>query len=736
MPHAGAGAQCQVRVCPVEPSPDLETSIQRLKLLNLRGDHQKEGCAWMLSREFATAANMEGWIPKEGDDDLPTKKNKKRRRINVNSGHGNKNKKQGIADNDDNTNNLNMDEHDEQSSDKKIVKGGILADSVGLGKTFIASGVIAANPKKYTLVVTLPSTTIQWCDTIIAFTGIKPHSYLSTRLDRLIDTPEIVVTTYNCARMRPPWLMNTLWDRIILDEGHVIRNPKTATFYSLSLLQADIKWVLSATPVHNGDNDIRTLFEWIGFDTCTVELNTLTRNFMLRRTMETERHRTPEVNLPPLEVEDIFIELSEEELQAYKAIETSYPTSEKGGDGEHQGDLKQVIIVPTTARHEDALSSSQKNGRMKKNGDLLRRISQMRQLCVSEHVLIRAKETREQMDRVDSDFAEDDYDIAEMGVCVPLDESDKAAFGTMTEEKRENDHMSIEGGSGEGQHAYNNRTNKETPLNADEVSKLIDQSMSVAPSPKLSTKMTRLCDMVSHDLAEDSQVKIVIFTTFLSEMDLLFKEMGKRSIGCARIHGGLSPLQRNPQIQTFANKDSGISVLLAQIMCTSTGLNLQCASIAYITSPSWNPCIEEQAVGRLHRQGQTRPVKIRRLIMKDTVEMRCLDIQQKKIDVIRKNVMRSALITEKDEGNIDNIMLQDHNSSIAAAAVEALAARGNDEAPTDTGSDADALISAIIRQNAEEIREQRKEGGRDVNKLSIAELHALAGVPLPSTLSV
>ena len=680
----------------------------------------------MLAKEFATSDQLEGIFSEASSSSL---KSKKRQKTNKYFGSSSFHKPS-------------------LRHDGKLVRGGILADSVGLGKTYIASSIIAANPKKHTLVVTLPSTTIQWCDTIISFTGIKPHSYLSTRLGYLIDCPEIVVTTYNCVRMRPPWLMYTHWDRVILDEGHVIRNPKTATFRSLIEVKADIRWVLSATPIHNGDNDIKTLFQWIGFDTDSIPIDDLTRNFMLRRTMESERHRTPEVDLPPLEVMNVMLELSPEELNVYKSIENSGnnenseddPAKEDGAD---TNTVMPPILTPTdvasagTMKDNDDKIDNNKNkiNRAKRSGDLLRRISQMRQFCVSEHVMIRARQTREQMERVDSDFADDDYDIAEMGICIPLDDTDKAALGSPA---KPSSHESA---------------NMKTLHNADEVSRLIDQSRPTLPPPQLSTKMSRLCEMVLQDLSDDPDVKIVIFTSFLSEMEMLFTELGRRSIGCTRIHGGLSPLQRSPQIQTFANRDSGISVLLAQIMCTSTGINLQCASIAYITSPSWNPCIEEQAIGRLHRQGQTRPVKIRRLIMRDTVEMRCLDIQQRKLALIRKNVERS--LAPKDSAA--------RNKSIAAeAAVAALAKRGlppqstlstsikrdkpdkpepepepelmpMPEPETETESatrlaDLDIHLDMVIKQNAMERDRQRKEDAVDVQKLSLAELEKLAGL--------
>jgi len=255
----------------------------------------------------------------------------------------------------------------------------------------------------------------------------------------------------------------------------------------------------------------------------------------------------------------------------------------------------------------------------------------------------RAKQRNEKQNHIDSDFGEDwdEYNIVEKGggLSKTIDvvgpgEGDPSSYST-----------------------------------ADMICKSIDAQAPREDVPPLSTKMEKLCDMIESDLRTDPTVKIVVFTSFLSEMDILFREMGRRMIGSTRIHGGLNPMHRSHHIQAFENPESCINVMLAQIMCMSTGVNLQCASIAYITSPSWNPCIEEQAIGRLHRQGQTRRVFVRRLIMRDSVETRCLAIQKRKLDIIRTNVEASSSDRQKDKNMKD----------IAKEAIRALATRKTQE---------------------------------------------------------
>ena len=63
------------------------------------------------------------------------------------------------------------------------------------------------------------------------------------------------------------------------------------------------------------------------------------------------------------------------------------------------------------------------------------------------------------------------------------------------------------------------------------------------------------------------------------------------------------------------------------------GLNLTSADYVYLLDPWWNPAVEAQAIDRSHRIGQTQQVFAYRLIAKDTVEQKILELQQKKRDL-------------------------------------------------------------------------------------------------------
>ena len=66
----------------------------------------------------------------------------------------------------------------------------------------------------------------------------------------------------------------------------------------------------------------------------------------------------------------------------------------------------------------------------------------------------------------------------------------------------------------------------------------------------------------------------------------------------------------------------------------SLGLNLNCASRVILTDPWWNAAIEDQAIDRCHRIGQTREVKVIRLLINDTVENRIKELQERKKAIV------------------------------------------------------------------------------------------------------
>ena len=86
--------------------------------------------------------------------------------------------------------------------------------------------------------------------------------------------------------------------------------------------------------------------------------------------------------------------------------------------------------------------------------------------------------------------------------------------------------------------------------------------------------------------------------------------------------------QRVEELENFRS-DPLKTVCLVSLRAGAYGLNLTCASQCVILDPFWNPFVEDQAIDRIHRIGQVKPVKVHRIVIAETVEDRILALQEK-----------------------------------------------------------------------------------------------------------
>ncbi|XP_068469968.1 helicase-like transcription factor CHR28 isoform X2 [Phaseolus vulgaris] len=123
--------------------------------------------------------------------------------------------------------------------------------------------------------------------------------------------------------------------------------------------------------------------------------------------------------------------------------------------------------------------------------------------------------------------------------------------------------------------------------------------------------------------------KAIVFSQWTRMLDLLEACLKKSSINYRRLDGTMSVVARDKAVKDF-NTLPEVSVIIMSLKAASLGLNLVVASHVLMLDLWWNPTTEDQAIDRAHRIGQTRPVSVLRLTVKDTVEDRILALQQKK----------------------------------------------------------------------------------------------------------
>jgi len=142
-------------------------------------------------------------------------------------------------------------------------------------------------------------------------------------------------------------------------------------------------------------------------------------------------------------------------------------------------------------------------------------------------------------------------------------------------------------------------------------------------SSRVGTKISRLLEEVNIMMRKGVKTKCVVFSQFLDSLSIASQEMEARGIRFVKVDGTMKQHQRADALFDFSS-DPNIRVFLLSMRAGAAGLNLMAADHCFILDAPMNSAIEEQAIDRIHRIGQTRPVVVKRFIIKNSVEERIL----------------------------------------------------------------------------------------------------------------
>jgi len=420
--------------------------------------------------------------------------------------------------------------------------GGFLCDEMGLGKTAQTIAMMCNNPGR-TLVVAPKSVTAQW----------------NKELTRFAPTLKgVTITSYTALlSKKSQGLCLTQWDRVVLDEAHHVRNPKSKSFVEVMRLRSKSTWLITGTPVVNSLKDFATLYglihrgnlvnrdktkEFLNDLKLSVqqELEKIRDKYVLRRTKEQVAEHCERLRLPSCHSGCMEVPMTLEEEQTYFEVYNKFKDSIK--DAQRRG-------------------ASQREKNMK----------------ILEGML-RARQTMTNRDLV---------------------------------------HEIMEGNFETGH---------------------------------LPSKVVQLLK----DLATHPNEKAIIFCQFHGEMDAINQALGNR---CYRLDGTLDAETRNFILNRFRNDPNPGAILISQIVVGGVGLNLQEATRVYLMSPQWNPAAEMQAIGRVHRTGQTKEVVTKRYVATvsdpdlPSIDLAMVSLQEKKAEdygVITDKCFVPATRTERE----------------------------------------------------------------------------------------
>jgi SNF2 family DNA or RNA helicase len=137
--------------------------------------------------------------------------------------------------------------------------------------------------------------------------------------------------------------------------------------------------------------------------------------------------------------------------------------------------------------------------------------------------------------------------------------------------------------------------------------------------------------LMEHIENKSTQHKILVFSQFVGMLDVIKKELEAKNITFEYLTGQTK--NRASKVNAFQNNDN-VRVFLISLKAGGIGLNLTEADYVYLVDPWWNPAVENQAIDRSHRIGQTKHVVAVRLICPNTIEEKVVKLQQSKTKLI------------------------------------------------------------------------------------------------------
>jgi superfamily II DNA or RNA helicase len=172
---------------------------------------------------------------------------------------------------------------------------------------------------------------------------------------------------------------------------------------------------------------------------------------------------------------------------------------------------------------------------------------------------------------------------------------------------------------------------------------LIDPSKAAEPSAKLDVLIPQLVEV-----AEEGH-KALVFSQFTKLLAVVRDRLEREGVIYEYLDGRTR--DRQAKVERFRS-DPGCPVFLISLKAGGLGLNLTEAEYVFLLDPWWNPAVEAQAIDRTHRIGQTRSVFAYRLIARDTIEEKVLQLQDS------KRTLADAIITT-DNSLIKNLRRED-----------------------------------------------------------------------------
>nr|CAB3267349.1 transcription termination factor 2-like [Phallusia mammillata] len=470
----------------------------------------------------------------------------------------------------------------------------------------------------------------------------------SSKTKQKLSEQHVVITTYQTLAQEfkksktRGRLLITDWLRVVLDEGHVIRNPSALQTQACCSLKAERKWVLSGTPIQNSIKDLWTVVSFLGLEPFTdrtwwqrtierplrngeqaaiKRVQCLMGSICIRRTKHQKVNGKPIVDLPTKEIILKKLEMSPEERLLYNQMDakTKKTISNMIQNGTVMSHYAEVLVILMRLRQICCHPYLAKDAIAELNSGSSVPVSEAKEL-VSKLIMLLSSGSAEEccvcLDSLSSPVITRCAHIF-CKTCISeviLNAMDAAKCPLCRGEVKQDELTEIPA-----------TIKDEDEVKGDEV---------MNPSSKINALMFEL--MALRD--EEPEVCSLVVSQFTSFLRIIAKHLEAKNISYDFFHGGMTSAQRESTLQKFQRGKT--SVLLLSLKSGGVGLNLTTASRVFLMEPAWNPAAEEQCFDRVHRLGQTKPVKIVKFVCSKSVEERITDIQSVKRTLAEKSLLK------------------------------------------------------------------------------------------------
>mmetsp|Transcript_45123 Transcript_45123/g.94645 ORF Transcript_45123/g.94645 Transcript_45123/m.94645 type:complete len:876 (+) Transcript_45123:187-2814(+) len=583
------------------------------------------------------------------------------------------------------------------------IRGSILCDEMGLGKSIQTIGLILLAPpkgvkynvpiisdadakspvpvnpsenptKRCTLIVCPVSVLSNWTDQIGSFVapgvlsvklyhGTNRHAILpdvkAGNVDVLLVSYNTLAADYDASghgaapkkkKAKRESIFDIDFHRIVLDEAHTIRNSKTRSYKAVSLVKADRKLALTGTPFVNTADDIFSLLSFLGVEP-------LNEKSIFTRAITQTIKNGDEIGLVRLRTTMGFLSLRRSKQNVnIKLVEKDVQLcSVEFMDDAHKKVYEALFGTVRVAM--EAILGGDDNKALKNYSVIFEKLLRLRQACCSGLLLtqerrdialkvwdemnsetsgqkLSAEEGLQLLEKLKGAFSEETNSLPECGICMmEMEESD----GTILKKCG---------------HVFCKlciqqvlaKSNKKCPYRraAFEECDIVDMSQAssaaneksdekpAAKNMKFGTppKIQALLGAIQGMQGDE---KGVIFSQFTSHLDIIGDSMKQAGYSFVRIDGSVSAPKRIEAISSF-NSDASDSprFILCSLLASGTGINLTRANWCFMMDVWWNEAVESQAMDRIHRISQTRQVNVLRFVMKESIEERIIEVQERK----------------------------------------------------------------------------------------------------------